>query len=559
MADEKSEKYTEQWKTLVEQRSLWVPTWMDIRDYVLPQTGMFTDSGDRPDQMEERYSLILDGTATRASRILAAGMQGGLTSPSRPWFRLGLQDEELENNREIKIWLEDVEQRMYSKFAKTNFYNAIHTVYQEESVYGQAPLIMERDALDTIRFQTLTCGEYCIAESERGIVDTLYRELWMQARQIDQKFGYDRLPEQARNLIKKDKPFEWHKVLHVIQPRKNFDPRKKDATNMPFESVYILVGGNSPILFESGYKANPLAVPRWIVSGQSPYGFAPGHDILGDVKMLQQMAADMYEGLEKVVRPPLKAAGSLKQKISHLAGMVTYSSDTATSDSIKPIYEVKLQLGDLGMAIQDVRAQIRAGLYNDLFLMLQQPVPGMTATEVAERHEEKLLMLGPVIERQFYELLNPAVDRTFDIMYEAGELPPPPKSLVDAVAAGRTNGDLRVDYVSLLAQAQKLVATQSIRAVTGYVTSVAQFVPEILDKFDADKAVDEFAEATGAPPEIVRSDDTVAKIRAIRAKAAQQRAMQEQMAAGMQAAKTMGDTSTEEGTALGDLKQSITG
>ena len=54
---------------------------------------------------------------------------------------------------------------------------------------------------------------------------------------------------------------------------------------------------------------------------------------------------------------------------------------------------------------RDTQNAIKQGFFNDLFLMILSD-KNMTATEVARRHEEKLAILGPVIERQNSEMLD---------------------------------------------------------------------------------------------------------------------------------------------------------
>jgi hypothetical protein len=85
-----------------------------------------------------------------------------------------------------------------------------------------------------------------------------------------------------------------------------------------------------------------------------------------------------------------------------------FDSAGGAGSKIESMFEVKLNLDHLLMDIQDVRTRIRASFYADMFLMLQSDVDTRkTATEVAELHEEKMLMLGPVLERLHNELLNP--------------------------------------------------------------------------------------------------------------------------------------------------------
>ena len=558
---ETSKRYIERHRILLQQLDDWMDDWIDIRDFILPRTGRFETEGDEEPGTNEggRYNDILDATATRAIRVTSAGMHGGVTSPARPWFKLGLYNENWMQLTEVKEWVDEVQRRMYAAFARSNFYNSVHKLYKEEIGYGQAVCIMDEDDDKIFRFTVLTCGEYALAEDENGAVDTLYRTMWIQARQMQMR-GWT-LPEVvSRELRQDDKanPYKFFKVLHVVQPRYGYDPNKVDSKNMPIESRYILLDEDDyPILYTSGYRERCLMAPRWEPTSSSPYGRSPGHDVLPDVKMLQEETADYLSALQKVVDPPLKGTGGMKYDVGHMAGTVTYTPGPAEADALKPIYEVRIDVGAMKDAINDTRVQIRDGLYNDLFLMIIDAKPGMTATEVAERHEEKLLMLGPVIERQFHELLDPIIDRAFAIMYRKGLLPTPPQALLDVLPETTDGVQIKVEYISLLAQAQKLVTTQSINAVVGFIINSAQAKPEALDKLNIDKAIDEYQEATGAPAAMINSEDVVAQIRMVRMIQQQQMMQQQQEQQALQNTKTLGDTKTKEGTALGDLKDSL--
>ena len=191
-------------------------------------------------------------------------------------------------------------------------------------------------------------------------------------------------------------------------------------------------------------------------------------------------------------------------------------------------------------------------------MLVNAPQSTMTATEVMERHEEKLLMLGPVIERQFYELLNPVIDRTFSVLMREGKIPPPPQELIEeAKRQGDDKMDLKVEFISLLAQAQKIVATRAIDAVTTYALNVAQVKPDVLDKLDVDQAMDEYASATGAPPNIIVPDDMVRKAREVKVQQLAQAQQQQQMAQGAQTMKTISEVNMEEGSALNQLQNSM--
>ena len=532
----------------------------DIRDYILPMTGQFRNTdkdGDNP----RDWSNILDNTGGRSGRVLVAGMQGGLTSPSRPWFKIGHQDTSLLRHHEVKAFLHEVEKRMYAVFAASNFYSAVNMVYREEMGYGASVMLMFGDDQSVVRFYTLTAGEYCISQDNRREVDGIYRTLFMNASQLAKQFGKQKLPREIKEELDKGgrgNPFKVYPVVHVIRSRDFYNPTKLDNVNMPFSSTYLLQN-ESKFIHESGFREWPCAVPRWTLTGSDPYGNGPCAEILGDVKSLQELVYDKLMALSIMIKPPMKAPHSMKGEIGGLeAGDVIYG-DRGDLDAFDQILNLQPNLAQFNQDIGDLRQQIRQGMYNDLFLSLLEEKGQMTATEVAERHEEKLLLLGDVIERQFTDLLTPTINRTFALMLRRGMIPPVPRILIESAPVGSRSIGLKVEFISLLAQAQKLVTTQSIRAVTSYAIEMAEHVPTVLDNINFDSAITEYSESVSAPPNLLNSEEVKTQIRMARQQAQAKQEQMEQEALAVDNAQKLGNTSTEEGTALAELKKTLEG
>jgi len=190
--------------------------------------------------------------------------------------------------------------------------------------------------------------------------------------------------------------------------------------------------------------------------------------------------------------------------------------------------------------------RIQQSFFADLFLMLATAGPDqrMTATEVAERHEEKLLMLGPVLERLHNELLEPLIDITFDHMARDGALPPPPDAL--------EGQDLSVEFISMLAQAQRAIGVNSVDRLLGTVGAISQWNQEVLDKIDVDAVVDTYADKLGVPPELIVSDDQVAMVREKRAEMQAAQAQTAEFREQAAAAKDLAAADTATQNALTD-------
>ena len=515
-------QYLQRLQSLRQERSSWESHWQEISDYILPRKGIY--AGHRPNDGGIRSGKIIDSTATRALRILAAGLQGGLTSPARPWFRLGLSDRDLARHKSVREWISKVESAMYRALARSNFYSCIHSLYTELAGFGTGILYCEPDEDSGIRFRTLTAGEYCLATDAQGRVDSVYREFKMTARQLEKRFGKDNLPASVHTSLGANRD-HWFDVLHVVQPRDEFDVERMDALNMPFESVFLLNGRGGDILSESGFVENPYMAPRWDTAAMDVYGRSPAMDVLADVKMLMEMSKSQIQAVHLTLRPPMKVPSMYSRRLNLLPGGQN-PVEQNQQDSVSPLYQVRPDLAGVSNKIQDVRTAIREGFYNDIFMMMAgSNRRTITAAEVAERHEEKLIQLGPVIERQHTELLDPLIDRVFGLLSRSGQLPEAPSILEGA--------DIKIDYISVLAQAQKMVGTQSIQSLAQFVGNLAQASPQVLDKVDMDRAVDDYAELIGVPNGIVRSGDEVEKFRDMRR---QEELKQEQLQQNLQAA-----------------------
>ncbi|MDA8230453.1 MAG: portal protein [Magnetospirillum sp.] len=507
--------------------------WRELSDYILPRRGRFLITPNPGDRGDPRNQKIIDSTATLAARTLASGMMSGITSPARPWFRLTVGDSDLARAPAVKRWLDEVTRRMMRVFAKSNFYNALATVYEELGVFGTAVMVILEDYQDVIRCQPLTVGEYYLANSDRMSVDTLYREFTLTVAQAVAQFGLEACSATVQSMYRSGQLDQQVLVGHAIEPNDRPVPDDPTPRGMPFRSVYWELGSSQSLLLgQRGYREFPVCAPRWHVVGNDVYGRSPGMDALGDVKALQVEQKRKAQAIEKMVNPPMIADVSLRnQPATLLPGGVTYVPGNASGVGFKPVYEVSPPLAGLVEDIQEVQRRIQQVFYADLWLMISQLDTVRTATEIVARKEEKLLMLGPVLERFHAECLNPAIARTFGVMERAGLLPPAPAELARQA--------VQVDYISMLAQAQKAVATTGIERLVGFVGSLAGAHPPVLDTIDFDEAVDEYADMLGVSPRLLTPRPQVDEIRRQRARqAAQAQAMNTSLAA-VQGAQTL--------------------
>jgi hypothetical protein len=509
--------------------------WRQLSDFVLPRRGRYLQTPNQATRGDQVGTRIINETPTLAARTLAAGLMAGLTSPARPWFRLSIRDMDVSDNTPVRLWLDEVTKRLLTVLSQSNAYNALHVIYEELGVFGTGCVLIEEDFEDVIRCQTLTAGEYYLGSSGRNQIDTLYREYVLTVAQIVDRFGLEACSPTVRSLYESRLHDREINICQAIEPNDDRSPQVPGLKGRKFRSLVWEWGQNPVLVLElRGYHEQPFCAPRWHVIGNDSYGRSPAMECLGTCKMLQTLEKRTAQAIDKVLNPPMVADVSMKNEpASLLPGGVTYVANLAQS-GFKPAYEVPPDIRGAEEKIAKAEERIKSTFFADLFLMISQLDTVRTATEIIERKQEKMLMLGPFLERSQFELINPFIERIFAMMYRARLIPPPPREI-----RGRA---FDIECVSTLADAQKSTATTGIERLVAFVGNLAAAKPEALDNVDFDEAVREYADLIGVTQKLIVAQQERDKVRQQRnQQAQQQQAMQMSMAAA-QGAKTLSDT-----------------
>lgn len=524
-------------------QSWWTQNWSDLAEFILPRRSIWltqsTGGNPNPNNMTRGRPLntsIADPTATLAVRVCSAGLMSGLASPSRPWFKVIPAVKRMEIDAAARVWLDEIEDRMYTVIAGSNFYNSFAQECEDLVVFGTGPSIIYEDEQDLFRMYNPAVGEYYLATSATMRVDGLYRLFVMTVAQIVDFFGVENCTPEIQDLWnQKGNSLEVERqIAHSIEPNFGVSGTEagKIAGNFTWREVFWVYGqGSAQPLSIRGFVDQPFTAARWSLQSNDAYGRSPGMDVLPDVMQLQVMTRRMAEAIEKQVRPPLIGEMSLKNKpTSTLPGHLTYVTEIGPGKGIRPIYEVNPDVRAMSENIQAIERRIQAGLFNDLFLMLETKVnEEMTAYEVAQKIQEKLQVLGPVIESLIAESLKPKLKRIYNILQRKGMIAPRPPSLQGI--------PLDIEFVSMLALAQKGAATGGIERLMSLIGNLSAVYPEAKDNVDVDSLVREYNDLLGNPQKILFGPQEVAQQRAA---VAQQAAQQQQMAAMSQAAEAAG-------------------
>lgn len=478
---------------LFRDREPWLKRWKAIRDYQLPFVGEFDDDSHASNPARRKDLKMIQGTPWIAAQIFASGVMSGLTPPSRQWFRLTFDRPELENETRFQQVLDERQEIMYAVLGKSNFYNSVHSCYLELP-FGTAPMMILPDPGKGIRCVPLTVGTYALDVGGNGIVNTLARKVEMTLPQIVDCFGEDALPSALKGKAQTGKKY---KVNWLVCPNVDADARKPDRYHMPYLSVYWMDGSQpEEYLYVGGFKTFPAPTARYLVNGYDPYGKGCGWFCEGDAKALQVMKRDYLTALEMSVKPPMQAPPSvLTNGINLIPAGITPVMNPA-QEKVEPLFQVQLNLQHLAEEISRTEEQILKNYNANLFMAISAIDTGrMTAREVVERQQEKLQQLGPVVERLQDEFLSKILERVYYLLDDAGIFPPMP----DDVANEIWNEEIKIDYISPLAQAQRMSGLVNIEQYVSFVAQMASGWSESLKMVDPLGTIEAYGDLLGVP------------------------------------------------------------
>lgn len=515
------ELYLQRLESLEADRRNWDSHWQEIAEVVFPRRADFTQKVTRGQRKGLR---IVDSTAVIANELLGAGLHGMLTNPASKWFKLRITDPSLMENQEVVAWLEEIERRIYVALnaPEAQFSSHIHELYLDMTAFGTGGMFIGEDPkTGELNFSTKHLKEIYLAEDMSGFIDTVYRKFEYTARQVIQRYGMGNCGDDVKKAYDTGKLDTTFEVLHCVQPRTDFVHGSKLRSDLPVASIYMLTKSKH-ILEDGGFEEMPYVAPRWAkVSGET-YGRGPGVSCLPDIKMLQEMAKTILKAAQKIVDPPLQVPddGALNP-VKTIPGGLNFRR--AGSDPITP-----LQTGGnipIGLEmLEDVRRRIRQGFYIDQLQMQQGPQ--MTATEVIQRQEEKLRLMGPVLGRLQSELLGPMVTRVFGLLMRRGKFPPAPEILADA--------EYDIEYVSPLAKAQKQTDANGLLRVFEIASPIIQMQPEIAQVINGEDTIRWLGDLFGVPTSLMKSSEEMEQLK-------QQQAEQQQMQQGLATAQQGAD------------------
>lgn len=491
------EEIIQKYSDLNSDRGTYLSHLQEIANYMAPTQAavlqQMTEGG-------KRMEYIYDGTALRAVDNFANGLFANLTPVSSPWFAMSCRNKAMNEIPAVKFWLSDTTERMRAAINSSNAGMALFEIYKLLGWAGTGVVYIDKGTRYALNFRTFNPAVCVWEEDPQGIVDALYRVESFSPRKCVQSWG-DAVSTAIKKAYVSNEHTKTFDIIHAVYPRNDYDWSKGDGANMKYASVYIEKETKN-ILNESGYKEFPYAVPRWDKADGERTGRSPGMTALPDVKQLMQVVYDNTMAHQMWLRPPILASKESALSTNRFTpGKIVYHR-TGEKPEPFPI------TGDLRVGLEEkqaLRTAIREAFYNDLFIIIQEQIPGRTAYEIREMIEQKLNLLGPFLGRMMIELLDVMLSRSFWLLFRGGFIAPVPKELVDQ--------GIDVEYTGRLALAMKRYETSATMDSLTLTQQITSFYPEGVDNWNLDEVIIGTAQRGGVPVKYLRPAESRDKIR----------------------------------------------
>lgn len=487
------------------EREKWLPMWRQLNEAFSPflyaqlQSSTALTST-QPYKVEN--TKMLDGEPCIALIILAAGYMNGVTSPARKWINIkrpGTKPYEEGDNGQSAVH-SSIRTKILEVLAGSNYYECRAEQVFDACGLGTGAILIYEDRDTVATFTNCPPGSYCLATDNSNRITKFGREFKMKARDLVKEFGEENVPKDIVNRAKKSgaEARTEYLVTHLIEENDPSDGGLR--TNHPFREFFWLsakFSGGPCFLARRPLYEWPVAVLRWACPDKSTYGIPPTLAVRGKAIQLQNLEYQSDQGLDKMLRPPLLAHTSMKNRPKAFgAGGITYTNDLSAGNGARPAYQVQVPFQELGIKRQQIIQAIKDGLYNYLFNQFSQLDTVRSATEIDARREEQMTVLGPVLHRGYGEDIGIVVKRVFGICSR--------KKLLQELPDGE---GAEIEFSNILSDVQKASDVGTIERFTAYAAQIIPVWPQAQPKVNILDLLKQYAEGLGIRPSSLVTDD----------------------------------------------------
>jgi len=526
---------------------LWSTLHRAIGDYYIPQKSAINTI--KPPSATEWSEGIYDTTAVHAAQTFTAGCYDFMLSGE--FFDFEAPKKDGVSHPIARDWYHRCAEIVLELINESNWSLKIQEHLQDRNTFGTATLDLEEGDKALFSFRTTDVGKFFPQSNDDGYIDTIFYCYEWTAKKLVDKFGEDNVSSGVisayRDLNQKaTKKFKvWRKI--APRPASQRDSGRIDGLNKEFLSCWV-EEKSKHVLYESGYDEQPFVGSRFAQWGDSDFGWSPAVLILPSVRTLNDVLKSLVALGEIKVWPRTMVPDTLKDVIAWEAGGVTVYPDSTKN----PPQVWGDNAGDYMAGkdmVQEFREMVKDAYHVDLFKALAERTKTMTATEVLELVQEKLVNFRPTFARFTSETLDPLLLRMFRMAFRAGKFPPVPAEVIT-----EENGQLSIPepapvYVSKVARALRALenkTTLDFLQQASILVEITQDPTVITDNYDMDAMIRGFGDNSSLPTEYKRAEKDRDEIRSARVQQQQAMMAAELAKTGSEAARNVSQVPQED-------------
>lgn len=483
----------------------WESLWDVVYRYVAPGRANIFQKQRSPNDIQ---TDVFDSTAIEAAEALVNNIMTGMFPYWRSWFSLvpGPRIRRQAERDKLRPQLDAIRDYIHKYLLDRGFYNVVDAVILDRVVGGTGFLYVDEKQGD-LDFA-------CAALSDTRLTVDMYNKpacvVWKRGYSAD--------------------------ALRLMWPGKVSKDLRSDPTYPAFD-VYTLnerepdglwhcwtVLKTPATMLEHYVERHPRLYPtRWSTVPNWPYGRGPALLALSDIRALNKLKELTLLNAAKAVAGVYTAVddGVLNPyTVSFAAGAVI---PVATNDPNNPTLRELPTVARFDISqwsLENLENSIKSQFMTDQFGDLSRTP--RSAQEIAERSGLIARRVGATLLRLRQEIVEPVLQRCLEIGAKRGLIP-----------EIRLDGDtVAVAYEGELATAQRDVDAQKIVTFTGIAQQFGQVDPLAGFVVDIPAAMRRYAELTGVPEGILRSQKDAEALAQQTAEAAAQAASQVVQAQG---------------------------
>ncbi len=509
----------------------------DLADFIQPRKAWITSIRTKGERI--KFNFLYDSTAILGLRDAASNFHTNLSDQSSRWFGLETLDKNHMKSLDVRTYFKEVEDIMYSTLNRSNYYNIIQEFYTDFIGFSPGSFSMLSDPKDFVRFQSIPVKEAIRVVDANGRLTEFHRNFRLTARQAVSMWGNNVGKEILDSFTDSSKggskgQFTEFDFIWYTGPRHVRDVSKKDAVNMPIQSLWIAVKGEH-LIKESGFIEMPTMSEVFYSDSDDPNGFSPAMDILPVIKLVNAQQRTFIRSDMKNADPAyIMPSRGFVLPLNLNPAATNYRDEKTNKDDLQL---VPRPAGGMSTTIDHISRNqdiIREGLFIPLFRSLTDITKNMTIPEVQQRISENMKILGPTVGRILHGVHDPTLLRLYFMLQRADMLPDPPEEIQEE--------DFVPVYLSNLAKVQKQSQITDIQLYLNDIAAIGEVKPAIYDNIDEDKVANVLARLRGVTPEIQREEDVIKRIRETKAE-------QDQLIAQLQAGASITKSARDAGAA----------